>query len=113
MEVIKIIWAIVAVTAAFGAVVIAILGKRWEKTETQLKLEAKAELMEAYKKGYLSYKAAYEKLLAEKPAAVQIPEGTVEAVRFAMVQSHPDNGGDPEKFRRYRDCYEKLKERKQ
>ena len=113
MEVVKIMLVIAVVAAALTEVVNTAAKAYWQKTEARLKLEAKAELMEAYKKGYLRYKAAYEKLLAEKTAAVQIPEGTVEAVRFAMAQSHPDNGGDPEKFRRYRDCYEKLTGRRQ
>lgn len=108
MEVIKISLAIAAVAAVLTEIVNVVSKAYWQRTEARIRMEAKAELMEAYKKGYLSYKAAYKKLLAEKPAAVQIPEGTIEAVRFAMAQSHPDNGGDPEKFRRYRDCYEKL-----
>lgn len=34
----------------------------------------------------------------------------LEAVKYAMVKNHPDNGGSVEKFMLYRDCYEKLKE---
>ena len=37
-----------------------------------------------------------------------IPDGTIEAVRYAMIHNHPDNGGDAEKFVLYKNCYDKL-----
>lgn len=39
---------------------------------------------------------------------LKIPNGTIEAVRYAMVRNHPDNGGDAEKFILYKKCYDKL-----
>ncbi|AXF52279.1 MAG: DnaJ domain-containing protein [Caudoviricetes sp.] len=32
-----------------------------------------------------------------------------EAVRYAMVKAHPDNGGKQEDFIRFQECYKRLK----
>lgn len=42
------------------------------------------------------------------PRPVEIPKGTIEAVRYAMIHNHPDNGGSSEKFILYKNCYDKL-----
>lgn len=39
---------------------------------------------------------------------VEIPKGTIDAVKFAMKVSHPDNGGTNEDFIRYNEVYQKL-----
>lgn len=41
-----------------------------------------------------------------------IPKGTIDAVKYAMIHNHPDNGGNIEKFILYRKCYESLTGRK-
>lgn len=33
----------------------------------------------------------------------------IEAVKYAMKKSHPDNGGNAEDFKKYRDLYNKIK----
>ncbi|MCI8378689.1 MAG: hypothetical protein HFH72_09250 [Lachnospiraceae bacterium] len=38
----------------------------------------------------------------------QIPKDTVDAVRYAMKHTHPDNGGNAEDFIRFQKCYEEL-----
>lgn len=38
----------------------------------------------------------------------EIPKGTIAAVKFAMIKSHPDNGGNQEDFVLYRNVYNKL-----
>ena len=38
----------------------------------------------------------------------QIPKGTTQAVKDAMVRSHPDNGGNQEDFIMYRRAYNIL-----
>lgn len=47
-------------------------------------------------------------LSKQKSKPTEIPKGTIEAVRYAMIHSHPDNGGSSEKFILYKECYEKL-----
>lgn len=47
-------------------------------------------------------------LQQKKSKPKEIPKGTIEAVRYAMIHSHPDNRGNSEKFILFRDCYEKL-----
>ena len=42
----------------------------------------------------------------------EIPKGTIDAVRFAMKVSHPDNGGKEEDFIKYSEVYQKLTGRK-
>lgn len=37
-----------------------------------------------------------------------IPQDTIEAVKYAMKKSHPDNGGNAEDFKKFRDVYEEL-----
>lgn len=39
---------------------------------------------------------------------IEIPKGTIDAVKLAMKVSHPDNGGKQEDFIRYREVYVKL-----
>ena len=38
----------------------------------------------------------------------EIPKGTIAAVKFAMIKSHPDNGGKQEDFVLNRSVYNKL-----
>jgi len=40
--------------------------------------------------------------------AHQIPQDTIEAVKYAMKHAHPDNGGNEEDFIKFKKCYEKL-----
>lgn len=55
------------------------------------------------------YQAEIERLARRAaPKPVEIPKGTIEAVRYAMIHNHPDNGGDAEKFILYKKCYDKL-----
>ena len=37
-----------------------------------------------------------------------IPDGTIDAVRYAMKKSHPDNGGNPEDFIKFKKCLNEL-----
>lgn len=37
-----------------------------------------------------------------------IPQGTIEAVKYAMKKSHPDNGGNSEDFIKFQKAYEEL-----
>lgn len=37
-----------------------------------------------------------------------IPQGTVEAVKYAMKHAHPDNGGDAEDFMKFQKVYKEL-----
>lgn len=39
---------------------------------------------------------------------VDIPKGTIDAVKLAMKVSHPDNGGTNEDFIKYNEVYQKL-----
>ena len=37
-----------------------------------------------------------------------IPEGTMDAVRYAVKKSHPDNGGNADDFIRFKKCLDEL-----
>lgn len=37
-----------------------------------------------------------------------IPQDMVDAVKYAMKKSHPDNGGSAEDFVKFKKCYEEL-----
>lgn len=41
-------------------------------------------------------------------SAQKIPQGTIEAVKYAMKKSHPDNGGNAKDFMRFQKVYEEL-----
>lgn len=41
-------------------------------------------------------------------SAPSIPQGTIEAVKYAMKKSHPDSGGNHEDFIKFRRVYEQL-----
>ena len=40
--------------------------------------------------------------------ATSIPQGTMQAVKYAMTHAHPDNGGNAEDFVKFRKVYEEL-----
>lgn len=49
--------------------------------------------------------------IIEKLETNRIDKEVLDAIKFAMKSAHPDNiGGSPEKFIKYRDLYNKLKE---
>lgn len=79
------------------------------KTDKQL-MKARMEYLESnmvLKEAH--YKAQIERLTSTtKIKPIEIPKGTIEAVRYAMIHNHPDNGGDAEKFILYKNCYDKL-----
>lgn len=37
-----------------------------------------------------------------------IPEGTIDAVKYAVKKSHPDNGGNADDFIRFKKCLDEL-----
>lgn len=37
-----------------------------------------------------------------------IPEGTIDAIKYAVKKSHPDNGGNPDDFIRFKKCLDEL-----
>lgn len=45
----------------------------------------------------------------QKKMRNMFPDGTIEAVKYAMNKSHPDNGGKQEDFLKFRKLYEDLK----
>lgn len=45
-------------------------------------------------------------------SAPSIPQGTIEAVKYAMKKSHPDSGGNSEDFIKFRRVYEQLTEKR-
>lgn len=53
----------------------------------------------------------YRKLYGRASNAPHIPQDTIDAVRYAMKKSHPDNGGNAEDFVRFKKCYEELTRR--
>lgn len=75
-----------------------ILEKRNEKLHLNLDIQKKM------------YKQEIEKLRSVNriSKSIEIPKGTIEAVRYAMIHNHPDNGGSTEKFILYKNCYDKL-----
>lgn len=63
----------------------------------------------------LSSDLDYQKEIAEKYKSIIrklepkiSPEETIEIARYAMVKSHPDNGGKAEEFIKFKKCYEAL-----
>lgn len=53
-------------------------------------------------------KALRNGVSAKKHIYKDVPEGTVEAVKYAMKHAHPDNGGNTEDFIRFQKIYEEL-----
>lgn len=51
----------------------------------------------------------YVKLLMKPDISKPITPDIEEAVRYAMVKSHPDNGGKSEDFVKFRKLYERMK----
>lgn len=51
---------------------------------------------------------AYRNVYGRTSQTPQISQDTIDAVRYAMKKSHPDNGGNAEDFVRFKKCYEEL-----
>lgn len=65
----------------------------------------------SYENRYLRFqndmlKGTIEQMSSE---SATVSEDIKEAVKYAMVHSHPDNGGTPEDFMKFRKVYEDLK----
>ena len=60
------------------------------------------------------YKCLLNKQTSLKTKVVycDIPDGTVEAVKYAVKCSHPDNGGNEKDFIKFKKCYDALKDDK-
>ena len=54
------------------------------------------------------YQDLFQQEQRKNKNAKQIPKGTTQAVKDAMVRSHPDNGGKQEDFIMYRRAYNIL-----
>ena len=54
------------------------------------------------------YKVLLQHEQGKNKTTKQIPKGTIQAVKDAMMRSHPDNGGKQEDFIMYRRAYNIL-----
>lgn len=68
--------------------------ERWEK--------------EAYQRRFQDVRWGYG-YKPQRNTGNTLPDGTLEAVKYAMNKSHPDNGGNQEDFIKFRKLYEDLK----
>ena len=71
-------------------------------------------LLEQYKKAYYDLLSSYNQVASmlefyKRNNNVQISEDIKEAVKYAMTKSHPDVGGDSEKFIKFKKLYDKYK----
>lgn len=77
-------------------------------------------LLEMYRNDYKLLKRRYDQVVQEylklrykamEPynRNTKVSSDTLEAVKYAMNKAHPDNGGDAEKFMRYKKCYDELR----
>ena len=56
------------------------------------------------------YIAIYQAELRKTENSNIVPREIQDAVKYAMVHSHPDNGGSAAEFDKYRKLYNKIKE---
>ena len=64
---------------------------------------------ETQRLSYSSIYREYVKLLMKPDISKPITPDIEEAVHYAMVKSHPDNGGKSEDFVKFRKLYERMK----
>ena len=67
-----------------------------------------------YKIQYIDLAKKYERLKKQSatysnPSNPQNNQEIIEAVKYAMKKSHPDNGGNAEDFKKYRELYNRVK----
>lgn len=55
-----------------------------------------------------AYRNAFDNGFHSTYSVLKIPKGTIEAVKYAVKKSHPDNGGNAEDFMRFQKVYEEL-----
>ena len=57
------------------------------------------------------YKCLLNKQTSSKTKVVyrNIPDGTLEAVKYAVKKAHPDSGGNEKDFIKFKECYNELK----
>lgn len=72
--------------------------------------------LDQYKKAYYDLLRCYHQIESALEVYkrtnsnnINVDKDLKEAVKFAMIQSHPDKGGDSEKFVKFRELYNKLK----
>lgn len=66
---------------------------------SEIMLKNQISLLQAQVKGLLKMKTI------QNP---NIPPNTIQAVKYAMKHTHPDNGGNEEDFIKFQKCYEEL-----
>lgn len=64
---------------------------------------------DAYEKLLDSYNIVFKELEFHKRNNIGTDKAIKEAVKLAMIKSHPDVGGNSEKFIKFRELYNKLK----
>lgn len=90
---------------------VVLLRKNQELKEDNSRLKQKLKRKDdAYWDLYRKNIVLSMKMFENKTSQITISKDTIEAVRYAMVHSHPDNGGNTEQFIKFKECYEKLKE---
>ena len=107
---------IVVLVLGNGALVALAIYNRKKYIEYQCKYNALDDLYHAvmyerssYKIKMEEYKREVEKRRYESTRKIDVTQEVREAVRFAVIKSHPDNGGDKDDFIRYNELYKKLK----
>ena len=79
-----------------------------ENRELKLNVMGLKDDMVMYEYGMNHYKNLWQQEQRKNKITKQIPKGTTQAVKDAMVRSHPDNSGKQEDFIMYRRAYNIL-----
>lgn len=104
------------VTFAISQLIFLILRQRLEIKELKQKKELIERSRDRWEKYYKDYIQKLESRVDElmKMRVIgnpKVSQDMVDAVRYAMKKSHPDNGGNAEDFVRFKKCYEELARR--
>lgn len=89
-----------------GWLVAAVLVLMFERREIKKHEEILKNDIEMYK--YFLNKQRSSKVQT-KIVYRDVPNGTLEAVKYAVKHSHPDSGGNEQDFIKFKKCYEALK----
>lgn len=82
-------------------ILFACISKKMEVEELKIKNETQ-------RLSYSSVYRDYVKLLMKPDALKPTTSGIKEAVHYAMIKAHPDNGGKQEDFVKFRKLYERM-----
>ena len=100
---------ITVLSVALVAILIILFVCISENIDLKMEVDELKRQNEIERLNYSSVYRDYVRLLTEPAPPKPVDSDIEEAVHYAMVKAHPDNGGKSEDFVKFRKVYERMK----